>query len=57
MDIDIKKLPVPKIDILNSNVKNETKENKKKKKEKTTYKYLDQLFKKKNDIFLKKYFE
>ena len=56
MDIDIKKLPVPKIDILNSNVKNETKENKKKKKEKTTYKYLDQLFKK-NDIFLKKYFE
>ena len=56
MDIDIKKLPVPKIDILNSNVKNEKKEKKKKKKEKTTYKYLDQLFKK-NDIFLKKYFE
>ena len=34
MDIDIKKLPVPKIDILNSNVKNEKKKEIKRKKRK-----------------------
>lgn len=55
MDIDIKKLPVPKLDILNKSEKDESKD-KITKKTKITYKYLDQLFKK-NDVFLKKYFE
>jgi hypothetical protein len=54
MDIDIKKLPVPKLDILNKSDKDNSKD-KIKKKTKITYKYLDQLFKK--DGFLKKYFE
>ena len=55
MDVDIKKLPVPKLDILNKVLKDEPKV-KIKKKKKNTYKYLDQLFKK-DDEFLKKYFE
>lgn len=55
MDIDIKKLPVPKLDILNKVSKDKPKD-KTKKKTKITYKYLDQLFKK-DDGFLKKYFE
>ena len=55
MDIDIKKLPVPKLDILNKGEKDKSKD-KTKKKKKITYKYLDQLFKK-DDEFLKKYFE
>ena len=55
MDIDIKNLPPPKLDILNKNKKDKEK-TKKKKVKKITYKYLDQLFKK-DDIFLKKYFE
>ena len=55
MDIDIKKLPVPKLDILNKVSKDKSKD-KSKKKKKITYKYLDQLFKK-DDGFLKKYFE
>lgn len=56
MDIDIKKLPVPKLDIFKKSKKKETTDVVEKKSKKITYKYLDQLFKK-DDEFLKKYFE
>ena len=56
MDVDIKKLPVPKLDILKKGKTEETTDVVEKKRKKITYKYLDQLFKK-DDTFLKKYFE
>lgn len=52
--MDTKKLPLPKLDVFqNVKIKKEQKENKEKKK---TKKYLDQLFKNKDEFF-KKYFE
>ena len=52
--MDSKNLPIPKLEIFqNIKIRQEQKENKEKKKKK---KYLDQLFKNK-DEFLKKYFE
>tara|TARA_B100001094_G_C17777858_1_gene598232 strand:+ start:200 stop:358 length:159 start_codon:yes stop_codon:yes gene_type:complete len=52
--MDSKNLPIPKLEIFqNIKIRQEQKANKEKKKKK---KYLDQLFKNK-DEFLKKYFE
>ena len=53
MNTPRKDLPEPKINILKVVKLRENQENKKKEK---AYKYLDQLYKK-NDPFLKKYFE